>query len=99
MGYTSPDAMTYTAQSGEVFCASDPVHAQTDVKRYAQTVQAARDAKDWALADKMRNHYISIGVLIEQGKDWTKATDGYLEKHPWHYFSGVVSLNEPCGKE
>ena len=99
MGYANPDALTYTAQSGEVFSASDPVHAETDVKRYAQTVQAARDAKDWALADKMRSHYISIGDLIEQGKDWTRATDGYLEKHPWHYFSGTVDLNDTCCKE
>lgn len=98
-GYISANAASYIAHSGDALDPSDPMHSQTDVKRYAQLVQAARDAKDWTLADKLRNLYTSMGVLIEQGKDWTKATDGYLAKHPWHYFSGVVDLNDPCGKE
>lgn len=69
------DGTKYRAASGERFNTDEPVHRFVDVVRHAQLIQQARDAGDFAEADRQRQRTVSTGLRVRQDKDFTEVEE------------------------
>ena len=66
------------ALSGVAFDPADPRHQEADALRYAEWIQQARDAGDYARADGVRAMVIGFGAVVRLGKRSTFVLDGDL---------------------
>jgi len=72
VAYDDP-SITFVAKSGTGFNPDSPQHISgSDGLRYAIWIQQARDAKDWARVEKLREMARGFGWSVENAKTETR---------------------------
>ena len=91
------------AVAGVVFDETDPVHRTHDALRYAEWIQQARDEKNYARADEVRDLAQRVGCIVRLSKSHTFVVDGWAEADwsevpSWWGYSQWVAPDEVNGR-
>lgn len=100
MHWMTDRAVVGLAVTGCAFDPNDPMYQASDAPRYACWIQAARDRKDYAEADRIRAMAVRFGCRVQMDKAQVTVFDGRDEEWetlapPMPDFSGYREWVEP----